>query len=115
MLGINVYFNDTFCLGGTLNQSYMIKVIEEAKYIMPIINGCTADHSNTSLLGCLLNEKIELHREKVIPITFGNNNHSIKRSVVVNGESCTQFDTAANTISDLLSNIVMEMSKISLK
>lgn len=114
MLGINVYFNDTLCVGGTLNQSYMIKMIEEAKYIMPIINGGPADHSNTSL-GCLLTEKIELHRDKVIPITFGNNNHSIKRSVVVNGESCTQFDTAANTISDLLSNIVMEMSKISLK
>lgn len=111
MLGINVLFNDTFCLGGTLNQSYMIKMIEEAKYIMPIINGHPADHSKTSL-GCLLNEKIELHREKVIPIIFGNNNHSFKRSVNVNGESCAQFDTAVNKVSDLLSNIVMEMSKI---
>lgn len=114
MFGINVLFNDTFCLGGTLNQSYMIKMIEEAKYIMPIINGYPADHSNTSL-ECLLKEKIDLHREKVIPITFGNNNHSFKRSVVVNGESCAQFNKAANKVSDLLSNIVMEMSKISLK
>lgn len=114
MLGINVLFNDTFCLGGTLKQSYMIKMIEEAKYIMPIINGCTADHSNTGL-GCLLSEKIDLHREKVIAITFGNNNHSFKRSVAVHGESCAQFDTAVNKVSDLLSNIVMEMSKICLQ
>lgn len=89
-------------------------MIEEAKYIMPIINGCTADHSNTGL-GCLLNEKIDLHREKVIAITFGNNNHSFKRSAVVDGESCAQFDTAVNKVSDLLSNIVMEMSMICLQ
>lgn len=65
----------------------MIKMIEEVKYIMFIINGGLVDYSNISL-GCFFNEKIELYWEKVIFIIFGNNNYLIKCLVVVNGEFC---------------------------
>ena len=112
-LGVRVSINDADCLAGHLTRTYMHTTMENAKYIMPIVNKSPVCNRQKSNLGCFVEDEILLHKNKLIAITFENTDDSFARSVLVKGETCENFDMTVLKVADLISDIVMEMSQMS--